>query len=111
MKALVKITDSITFEVSAEDQKTMFKELAELQETFSNTKCKRCDSDARFVVRNVDDNDFYEMRCTNDKCRARLHYGCNKKGGGVFPKRKTEDDKYHQFGGWLVWDSVAKKEV
>lgn len=111
MKATVKVSPTLLFEIQTETQKSMFQELAALQEVFSNTTCKRCGSEARFVVRTVDDNDFYEMRCTNEKCRARLHYGLNKKGETVFPKRKTDDNKYHEFAGWMIWDKDAGKEI
>lgn len=111
IKGNVRVANNLTFEVTGEEQKAVFRELAEIQETFANTTCGRCGSEARFLVRVVEDNDFYEMRCTNPKCRARLHYGVNKKGGGVFPKRKTDDGKYHQFGGWMVWNKEQNKEV
>lgn len=111
MKALVKVSDDITFEVNGEDAKTMFQELANVSEQFGNNVCKKCGSKARYVVRNVADNDFLEMRCTNDKCRAKLSFGLHKKGGGIFPKRKNEDGSYHPYGGWKIFDKVQNKEV
>ena len=110
MKANVKVSSQIIFEVEASDHKEMVEKLSTLQEVFSNTTCQRCQHDARFVTREVEDNKYYEMRCLNPKCRAKLSFGVHKKGGTFFPKRNNEDGKYHQFSGWRIFNKSTGKE-
>ena len=81
--------------------KEIFEEIASAQEVFDNTKCGVCGSeDVRFVVRSVDDNNFYEIQCRAKGCRAKLAFGVHKKGDTLFPKRKNEDGSYSANGGW-----------
>ena len=61
----------------------------------------------RFVVRNVDGNDYYELRC-ND-CGAVLAFGQHKKGGTLFPKRKDDEGNYLPNKGWHKWSPEAKE--
>ena len=61
------------------DQKSIFAEIAKFQEVFEETVCGKCGSDnVKFVVRTVDENEYYELRCAD--CGARLAFGVNKKG-------------------------------
>ena len=109
MKIFYKVNDKLTFELEAEGQKEIFKELATIQEIFSEEKCGVCGStNIKFVVRSVDGNDYYELRC-ND-CGAVLAFGQHKKGGTLFPKRKDDDGNYMQNKGWhkFVKDSKDK---
>lgn len=99
MKILYKVNDKLTFELEGEGQKEIFKELATIQEIFSEEKCGLCgSSNIRFVVRNVDGNDYYELRCID--CGAVLAFGQHKKGGTLFPKRKDDDGNYMPNKGW-----------
>lgn len=99
MKILYKVNDKLTFELEGEGQKEIFKELATIQEIFSEEKCGLCGSNnIRFVVRNVDGNDYYELRCLD--CGAVLAFGQHKKGGTLFPKRKDDDGNYMPNKGW-----------
>jgi hypothetical protein len=99
MKIFYKVNDKLTFELEAEGQKEIFKELATIQEIFSEEKCGLCGStNIKFVVRSVDGNDYYELRC-ND-CGAVLAFGQHKKGGTLFPKRKDDDGNYMPNKGW-----------
>lgn len=99
MKILYKVNDKLTFELEGEGQKEIFKELATIQEIFSEEKCGLCSSEnIRFVVRNVDGNDYYELRCID--CGAVLAFGQHKKGGTLFPKRKDDDGNYMPNKGW-----------
>ena len=98
-----------TFQLHMEgNQKDIFGDLATFQEIFSHTKCQCCDSAARFVRRVVEDNDFYEMHCTNLNCRAKLAFGQHKKGDTLFPKLKDEDGGYIKNGGWVKWNGEKK---
>lgn len=99
MKIFYKVNDKLTFELEGEGQKEIFKELATIQEIFSEEKCGLCGStNIKFVVRSVDGNDYYELRC-ND-CGAVLAFGQHKKGGTLFPKRKDDDGNYMSNRGW-----------
>lgn len=102
MKLKYKVNNNLEFELEAEGQKAIFKELSALQEIFGEDKCGCCGcTDLKFIVRNVDDNDYYEMRCT--KCNAVLSYGQHKKGGTLFPKRKDENNNYLENKGWYKY--------
>jgi hypothetical protein len=103
MKVKYKANDKLEFELEASGQKEIFKELALIQEIFSEDKCGLCGShNLRFIVRNVDGNDYYELRC-ND-CGAVLAFGQHKKGGTLFPKRKDDDGNYLPNKGWHKWN-------
>ena len=56
----------------------------------------------QFRVRNVEDNDYYELVCRG--CGARFAFGQNKKGGGLFPKRRGEDGKSLPDRDWAKWE-------
>lgn len=109
MKCTYKsVNGRMMFEVSGESAKDIFEQIANVQEVFdADSKCGCCDSaNIKFRVRQVDDYTFYELVCAD--CHARLSFGQNKKGGGLFPKRKAED------GGWLSnngWSKFEPKTV
>lgn len=93
--------------------KSVFQELANMQEVFEEPCCKVCgNEDIRFVVRHVmvekKKYEYYELHCNDFKCKARLAFGQNLEGGSLFPKRKDEDGNYLQNGGWSKWE--GKKE-
>ena len=74
MKVKYKVGDKLEFELEGAGQKEIFKELATIQEIFAEEKCGLCDStNLRFVVRNVDGNDYYKLRC--NECGAILAFG------------------------------------
>jgi hypothetical protein len=102
MKILYRANDKLQFELEGSGQKEVFKELATIQEIFGETKCGLCGStNIRFVVRNVDGNDYYELRCLD--CGAILSYGQHKKGGTLFPKRKDDEGNWLPNMGWHKW--------
>lgn len=110
MKVKYKVGDRLEFELEGSGQKEIFKELATIQEIFAEEKCGLCSStNLRFVVRNVDSNDYYELRC-ND-CGAVLAFGQHKKGGTLFPKRKDDEGNWLPNKGWHKWqkEEVADK--
>jgi hypothetical protein len=90
------------FEVTGETASALFREIASIQEVFDAEKtCGCCNgTDLRFIVRTVDENDYYEISCGNQDCRARFAFGQNKKGGGLFPKRKDKENKWLPNRGW-----------
>jgi len=102
----------LTVEVEGDTQKSIFGELAKFQEVFEHPTCLKCNcEDVRFVVRNVDDNDFYEIHCQNSKCRARFAFGQHKsKDGTLFPRRKDANGAYLPNGGWVKFNAASGKE-
>ncbi len=106
MKVQVKVSPKVLVEADGETQTDVFQQLAALQEVFGRfDKCGKCGgTDLRFIVReDKDENKYHEIHCQNPECRARLAFGQNKKGGGLFPKRK-DGDNYLPDGGWLRWN-------
>lgn len=93
----------IKVEIESESSKDAFKKLAEFQEIFAEPTCGQCNNDdLQFVVRTVDNNDYYELKCTN--CYAKLAFGQHKSGGTLFPKRKNPDGTYDKARGWHVYN-------
>ena len=102
MKLRYKVNDKLEFELENEGQKEVFKELAIIQEIFGEDTCGVCSSsNLKFIVRNVESNDYFELRCSD--CGAILSYGQHKKGGTLFPKRKDEKSNYMPNRGWHNW--------
>jgi len=101
---------NLSVEVEGDKQKDVFGELSRFQEVFENNVCGKCKSDStRFVVRIVEDNDFYEVHCQD--CRARLAFGQHKgKEGTLFPRRKDADGNWLNNGGWLKYNTQTGKE-
>lgn len=101
MKLNYKVNDKLQFELEGSGQKEVFKELAVIQEVFGERSCGLCGKDnIKFVVRNVDDNEYFELRCD---CGGILSFGQHKKGGTLFPKRKDESGQYIPNNGWHKW--------
>lgn len=99
MKVIYKASEKLSFELEGSGQKEVFKELALIQEIFAEEKCGLCKStNLKFVVRSVEGNDYYEIRCVD--CGALLSFGQHKKGGTLFPKRKDDDGNRLPNNGW-----------
>lgn len=111
MKIKVKVSPSVIVEAEGDKQTDLFEEIAQLQEVFGQEKCGKCGgTDLRYVVREVDDNKYFELRCKNIKCRASLAFGQHKKGGSLFPKIK-DGEAYIPNNGWQIWDKEQGKKV
>jgi ribosomal protein L40E len=105
---VTKKVGSLTITFEAETQKEVFKYLSSLEEVFGETKCGKCGSEnLRFVVRENDGNEYYELRCLD--CGAKLAFGANKKGGGLFPKRKDAEGSWLPDKGWTKWNPKTKQ--
>jgi hypothetical protein len=100
----------MTFEVEGEDAKAIFRELSSIQEVFDSEKqCGVCHgTEIRFLARQVDDYQFYELACQTQGCRARFSFGQARKGGALFPKRKDEDGRWLDNGGWSKYEPQAQ---
>lgn len=102
--------NGLTLELAADTQKEIFRRLASFQEIFGESKCGKCGkADLRYVVRTVDDNDYYEMRCQNLGCLAKLAFGASKDGKSLFPKRKDADGNYIKGNGWGIYNKETGK--
>lgn len=100
----------INVEFDGNSSKDLFGQIAEFSEVFDNKACGKCGSEnLRYVKRTVDGNDYYEIRCLD--CGAKLHFGANKDGKGLFPKRKDENNEYYPDNGWVKWDNKLQKNV
>lgn len=118
MKVQVRVSPKVFIEGVGDTETDVFAQISSLQEVFGQfNKCGKCDcEDIRFVVReDSDENKYYELHCQNMKCRARLAFGQNKKGGGLYPRRKEtknqsmmggklEPGDYLPNNGWIRWN-------
>ena len=92
----------LSIEINCDSVKESFKELAVFQEVFDEDCCQLCNNnDLQFVVRTVDGNDFYELKCK--KCFGKLVFGQHKTGNSLFPKRKNQNGEYDKSRGWHKW--------
>ena len=99
----------LNVEIDSESVKETFKKLAEFQEIFDETACQLCQNeDLQFVVRTVEGNDYYELKCKN--CFAKLAFGQHKSGGSLFPKRKNQEGSFDKNKGWHKWINENKRE-
>jgi hypothetical protein len=111
MKCIYSTADGrLKLEVDGNTETELFQKLSKFQEVFeSETKCGVCGCEnLKYVVRTVDENNYYELKCTEKNCRARFAFGQHKKGGSLFPKRKDKDGNWIKNNGWEKYS--GKKE-
>tara|TARA_B100001123_G_C15317614_1_gene1026710 strand:+ start:966 stop:1301 length:336 start_codon:yes stop_codon:yes gene_type:complete len=98
----------ISVEVEGDSHRDLFEQINKFQEVFEEDVCGKCGHEnIRFVVRTVDDNSYYELRCSS--CGARLAFGANKKGGGLFPRRKDSEGNWLPDNGWVKWNPKTER--
>jgi DNA-directed RNA polymerase subunit RPC12/RpoP len=108
MMEVTKKVGSLTITFEGETQKDIVKQLSSLEEVFGESACGKCGSEnLRWVVRENDGNEYYELRCLD--CGAKLAFGVNKKGGGLFPKRKDGEGNWLPDKGWTKWNNKTKQ--
>lgn len=91
-----------TIEAEGKDVKDCFTELAGAVEVFSQNECRACGStDVIPVVRDVQGNTYYEMKCTG--CHATLGFGQRRADGAMYPRRKDGEGNFIDNFGWKVW--------
>ena len=96
MKANVRATPDLTFQVDAETEEELFKQVARVLEVFQHQSCGKCASpNVKFVCRHdSSENDWLEVVCKD--CRAKVIFGRTKKGGQIYPK--------------IRWDQLSEKQ-
>ena len=105
---VTKKVGSLTITFEGETQKDIVKQLSSLEEVFGESVCGKCGSEnLRWVVRENYGNEYYELRCLD--CGAKLAFGVNKKGGGLFPKRKDGEGNWLPDKGWTKWNNKTKQ--
>jgi hypothetical protein len=120
-KAQVKTSPALIVEVTGDNQKDLFKSVAQAMEVFGEKACGLCQSGDISLRHRVtgpkSEFDYYECAC--NKCGARLSYGQSGDKTSLFPKRKLlptgepENPKkgggsYGQHNGWTKWRGDAK---
>ena len=96
MRCRIKATNDLWFEVDAESEDDLFKQISRVQEVFSHSNCGKCSSpNVKFVCRHdSSENDWLEVVCKD--CRAKVIFGRTKKGGLIYPK--------------IRWDQLSEKQ-
>lgn len=92
MKAQIKTGSKLIIEVEEDSETELFEAISSASETFTHEECGCCkNTTLRYVVREVGGNKYYELHCTDYKCRARLPFGVAKKNKGkLYPKRRWD---------------------
>lgn len=95
----------MAIKASGNTPKEVFGNMASLVEVLDAADvCGKC-GDTGIVpkVRTIDKDSYYELACTNLKCRATLSFGQTREGGLLFAKRKDKDDNWLPNDGWTVY--------
>lgn len=90
----------MTFEFEAADAKDLFAQRAMI-ELHDEEGCGVCKgTHIRCEVRRTGEYTYYEMRCQNRQCNARLDFGQYKDMKNLFVKR----DAHPETNGWYIYD-------
>ena len=93
----------LTFEQEVTTGKQAFEFVAAVQALFEEASCGCCKSESiRCNTRDHDGNRYYELTCNS--CGAKMDFGQNKDGKGMFAKR-TDKDTYQPLPnrGWYIY--------
>lgn len=101
-------------------QKEAFEDLAANMEPFTINCCGVCKNDNIIpVVRKVGKFTYYEMRCKDYKCKARLSYGQSTENGALYPRKKYHENHPSvksgkaEVGTWIPnegWEQYVPEE-
>lgn len=109
VKRCVMLSRVESFQIKTDSD--LFEKLSELENTdvLKTESCGKCGCKDTFcVTRENEGNKYYELRCP--ECYAKLAFGVNKKGGGLFAKRKDAEGKYKENSGWTKYNKESGKE-
>ena len=122
--AIVKGSENLSFEVSADTEPELFKQIARVQEVFAIQCCGKCkNSNIKFSVRSAaKKSKWLEVTCQDFNCRAKLVYSTTEDGDLVYPKIRWDNlseaqkeqrsdeqeyaDSHNGFlpnGGWFIF--------
>lgn len=108
MKAHYKVSDRLSFEIEADDQKEIFRQLAIVDNVFGENVCPvtkdgKNSNNIIFIVRqDKQNNEYFEKQCT-DPPYARLKFGQHRGKDTLFPRRKKDDGSNIGTRGWEVF--------
>ena len=90
IKATVKANENLSFEVSADTEPELFRQVARVHEGFAVKKCGKCGcEDVKFVVRAASKKSkWMEVVCQDFNCRAKLVYSSTEDQTMVYPKTR-----------------------
>lgn len=107
----------LTFEGEIKTQKDAFKMLSGIQEAHSVSECGRCGgTDFRYIARENDGNNFFEMGCRAKGCYAKLSFGQEKGTDAIYPRiryhkqhplvvdKKANEGDLMPHGGWEKYE-------
>lgn len=114
-------TGDMTVEFEADTQSDLVQQLSDFQDTFvdfpsatlNDKFVKGLSGGAyiKYVVRNVDDNLYYEKRLVGGPMSGfKKAFGVHKKGGGLFPKRDIPENCIAGNNGWHLWQKQDQGE-
>ena len=105
MKVIRQVGEGLRFEFDADSPKVIFERLALVDSLFRESACGLCLSKKIiFIKRDVDNGCYLEMRCQNAECGAKLDFGQNKDGKGIFLKNWDRDAKRPLPNrGWYIY--------
>jgi hypothetical protein len=113
MKLTYTPSKQLSFDIEGSNVKEFWAALSTLSETFGEEKCGQCGkADLRYVVRNVEGNNFYELACKG--CGHKLSFGQSKDQKTVYPRRKYHKQhpdvkaKKAKEGDWLPFKGWEK---
>lgn len=109
MKAIFQVNPTLTLELDFDSQADLFQKLSAYSEVFGNTvvvdKDGNTSNKVRFQVRNVDDNQYYELVCIDDS-QPSLKYAKRK-----FGMHKGQDKSLFPKSNWIKFNKELGKEV
>ena len=115
--ARIKANENLWFDVSADTEPELFKQIARIQEVFAVNCCGKCNNtNIKFVVRAAaKKSKWLEVVCQDFKnCGAKLVYSSTEDGSMIYPKirwdhlsetqqeqRVDEKEYAEKHNGWL----------
>lgn len=126
IKAIIKGSSNLSFEVTADTEPELFKQVARVQEVLAVDCCGKCkNKNIKFVVRAAaKKSKWMEIVCQDFDCRAKLVYSSTEDGSMVYPKKRwdhlseaqkeqriKEKEYADSHNGWLPNDGWFKYET
>lgn len=103
-KLRIQTRSGTWFECDATNHEDAIKTLSMWGEMLTEPDCGRCGcKDLIPKHRRAQQYDYYHLECRNPECGAQLAFGQLREGGGVFPKRKDQNDNWLPHRGWYHW--------